>query len=101
MRIGRWNISSGTKSDEELMALVERGSHASLDELYARYSGRLLAYFTRMLDRDEALAQDFLHDLFLKIKERPELVDTRRGFRTWMYSVAHNMCKNEYRRRQV
>jgi RNA polymerase sigma-70 factor (ECF subfamily) len=101
MRIHRRNRSLDGRTDEELMELVARGSHAALDELYGRYAVRLLAYFERMLDRDGALAQDFLHDLFLKIIERPELFDARRTFRTWLYSSAHNMCKNEYRRRRV
>jgi RNA polymerase sigma-70 factor, ECF subfamily len=95
------HISLAKRSDEELMELVGRGGHAALDELYARYGARLLAYFARMLDRDDALAQDFLQDLFLKIIERPELFDAARSFRTWLYSIAHNMCRNEYRRRGV
>lgn len=101
MRFPGLSRSLATRRDEELMELVGDGRHAALDELYARYASRLLAYFHRMLDRDEALAQDFLHDLFLKIIERPEHFDARRSFRTWLYSVAHNMCRNEYRRRGV
>lgn len=101
MRFPGPSRSLQTRRDEELMELVGDGRHAALDELYARYASRLLAYFRRMLDRDEALAQDFLHDLFLKLIERPELFDARRSFRTWLYSVAHNMCRNEYRRRGV
>lgn len=83
------------------MELLAAGCHASLDELYGRYAARLLAYFVRMLDRDGALAQDFLQDLFLKVVERPELFDTRRSFRAWVYTIAHNMCRNERRRRGV
>lgn len=101
MRIPGFHMRVDERTDEELMALVERGRHAALDALYARYASRLLAYFARMLDRDDALAQDFLQDLFVKIIERPGLFDARRPFRTWIYSVAHNMCKNEYRRRDV
>ena len=101
MRFLRLHTSLARRSDEELMELVGSRSHAALDELYGRYATRLVAYFVRMLDGDEALAQDFLQDLFLKIIERPELFDTRRSFRTWVYSVAHNMCRNEFRRRRV
>jgi RNA polymerase sigma-70 factor (ECF subfamily) len=88
-------------SDEELMELVGRGEIPAFDELYARYSRRLLLYFYRMLSGDEDRAQDILHDLFLKIIERPERFDTRRRFSTWIFSAAHNMCKNEYRWREV
>ena len=87
-----------SRSDEQLMALVGRGEIPAFDELYCRYGKRLLFYFYKMLAQDEPKAQDFLHDLFLKIVERPELFSPERKFSTWIFSVAHNMCKNEYRR---
>lgn len=95
---GRKNHVS--RSDEQLMELVGRGETSAFDELYGRYSDRLLRYFLRMLGGDEARAQDMLHDLFLKIVERPELYATGRRFSTWIFSSAHNMCKNEYRSRE-
>jgi RNA polymerase sigma-70 factor (ECF subfamily) len=84
--------------DEELMHLVQQGNERALTELYERYSTKLVRYFHRMLWRDEEKAQDFLHDLFLKVIEQPQKFDTGRRFSTWIYSVAFNMCKNEYRR---
>lgn len=89
------------QSDEQLMELIRRGKSPAFDELYGRYSGRLLRYFHKMLAGDEERAQDLLHDLFLKIVERPELFSPGRTFSTWIFSAAHNMCKNEYRNRQV
>ncbi|MEP7219035.1 MAG: sigma-70 family RNA polymerase sigma factor [Bacteroidota bacterium] len=83
------------------MGLLGRGDIAAFDELYDRYSGRLLRYFHRMLGRDEEKSQDFLQDIFLRIVERPELFSSDRRFSTWIFSVAHNMCKNEYRRAMV
>lgn len=54
-----------------------------------------------MLWKDKEKARDFMHDLFTKIIDRPELYNPERPFKTWMYSVAHNMCKNEYRKQEV
>lgn len=88
-------------SDEALMRAVGRGEVPAFDVLYHRYSKRLLYYFYKMLGQDEDKAQDFLHDLFLKIVERPELFSPEKRFSTWVFSVAHNMCKNEYRRLSI
>lgn len=88
-------------SDEELMRAVGRGDVPAFDVLYHRYSKRLLYYFYKMLGQDEEKAQDFLHDLLLKIVERPELFSPEKRFSTWVFSVAHNMCKNEYRRLSI
>jgi len=86
--------------DEELMQKVHQGSEEALTEIYQRYSTSLLRYFTRMLWNNHAMAEDFLHDLFLKIIHNPQQFDANRKFSTWTYSVAHNMCKNEYRKKQ-
>lgn len=80
--------------------MVHQGSKAAFTELYTRYSTSLLRYFTRMLWNNRTMAEDFLHDLFLKIIHNPQQFDVNRKFSTWTYSVAHNMCKNEYRKKQ-
>lgn len=99
MRLFQPDLSEAT--DESLMGRVQQGNLEALDTLYDRYSSRLLHYFHRMLNRDAEKAQDFLHDLFVKIVERPTAFDTRQSFTTWVFTVAHNMCKNEYRRLEV
>jgi RNA polymerase sigma-70 factor (ECF subfamily) len=86
------------KTDEELVRLVQQGNERALTELYSRYSKKLVRYFHRMLWKDEPKAQDFLHDLFVKLIEWPDRIDASRPFSTWVYSVAYNMCKNEYRK---
>ena len=88
-------------SDEELMIAMGKGDKRAFDEIYGRYSGPLLGYFTRMLWRDREKAEDFVHDIFAKIVRRPELFDPSRKFKTWLYSVANNMCKNEYKKQEV
>jgi RNA polymerase sigma-70 factor (ECF subfamily) len=90
-----------TKSDEELMLLLTKREQSAFDELYARYSKPLLNFFFKMLNRDREKAEDMLHDLFLKIIERPESFDNSKKFSTWFYTLASNMIKNEYRKQQV
>lgn len=81
------------------MQKVHQGSEAALTEIYQRYCTPLMRYFTRMLWRDQQMAQDFLQDVFIKIIDNPQRFDGSRRFSTWLYSIAHNMCKNEYRKR--
>ena len=88
-------------SDEELMFFLSNGEELAFDELYERYSKRLLGYFVRMLNFDKELAEDALQDLFLKIAEAPEKFDKSRSFKTWIFSVASNSCKNYYRHKKI
>lgn len=85
-------------SDEKLMEKVSEEDGYALETIYHRYSQSLLRYFYRMLWQDKNKAEDFLHDLFIKILEKNSSFNTDQRFSTWVYSIAHNMCKNEYRK---
>ncbi len=87
-----------TLTDEELMQHIQKGKVAAFDALYARYSRRMFAFFYKMLWQNDAKANDFTQELFLKIIEKPHSFDTQRNFSTWIYTLAHNLCKNEYRK---
>ena len=80
------------------MREIGKRNETAFAVLYDRYSPRMYRFFLRMLDGDTALAEDFTQDIFLKIIEKPQSFDTNRHFRTWLYKVAYNLCKNEYRR---
>lgn len=88
-------------NDETLMQYVCNGHTAAFNIIYNRYKNRLLYYFYRMLGNSNELAQDFLQETFMKIIDKPRLFDPAQKFSTWIFSVAHNMCKNEYRKREV
>ncbi len=88
-------------ADEKLLIAIQNGDSKAFDEIYKRYNERLLYYFYRMLWNDKELAQDFLQDLFYKVIDKPHLFNPKHKFSTWLYSIAHNMCKNEYRSRNV
>jgi RNA polymerase sigma-70 factor (ECF subfamily) len=89
------------RSDEELMAMVLNKNELAFGELYYRYSKKMFSYFYRMLYHDRDKARDFMQDLFLKLIEKPESFDPARQFSPWFYSVATNMCKNEYRKIKI
>lgn len=89
-----------TLKDEELMAFIVKGNESAFDELYQRYSSKMHYYFFRMLGQDRDRADDFTQDIFIKIIEKGAYYDTNQRFSTWIYAVAGNMCKNEYRRQE-
>lgn len=91
-----------TASDEDLMDLIAKKDSKAFSEIYSRYSEMMLNYFYRMLWKDREKAEDFMHDLFQKLIEKPEYYDrNKRAFKTWFFSIANNMCKNEYKKQEV
>lgn len=88
-------------SDEELMALFSKGDRMAFEQIYERYERFMVNFFYRKLWSDREKAEDFTHDLFAKIIDKPDAFDLTRNFKTWLFSVANNMCKNEYKKQEV
>jgi RNA polymerase sigma-70 factor (ECF subfamily) len=92
-------------TDEQLMELFSLDKDGlgaiAFDHLYKRYSKRMVNFFYYSLWKDFEKAQDFLHDLFLRIIENKEKFDKDYTFQAWIYRIASNMCKNEFRRNEI
>lgn len=86
-------------SDEELLLNISRGSKDGLREMYSRYGLYLFHYFNKMLQYDEELAKDFTQDFFIKLEKSAKLFQPQLKAKTWMFTIASNMCKNEWRSR--
>lgn len=99
--MGIFRVNYKKQSDEQLMRLMSKGDDRAFDEVYQRYGAKLAYFFTRKLKHDKEKGEDFMHDLFAKLIDRPELYDPNRSFKTWIYSVANNMCINEYKKMAV
>ncbi len=90
-----------TYKDEQLMIEVAKGDEHAFSLIYDRWSKPIVNYFFKMLWQDGEKAQDMMHDLFVKIINKPHQYDPKRSFKTWIYTVAYNMCKNEYRKHET
>ena len=87
----------GSLTDDELMQRVSRkDDDRAFGELYHRHARRLMGFFFRQLDRDEALASDFTQDTFMRVwRARDKFTGTT--FRTWLFTIAFNLIKNHIR----
>lgn len=90
-----------TYTDEDLMRLFIEGDKRAFEKIYERYESFMVNFFYRKLWSDRIKAEDFAHDLFTKIIDKPTSFDLNRNFKTWLFSVANNMCKNEYKKQEV
>tara|TARA_R110002096_G_scaffold279708_1_gene473940 strand:- start:140 stop:730 length:591 start_codon:yes stop_codon:yes gene_type:complete len=88
-------------SDEELMLLYIKGDRKAFEQIYQRYGNYLVNFFNRKLWQDKEKAEDFTQELFGKIIDRPKMFDTTKKFKTWLFTIAANMCKNEYKRVEI
>lgn len=92
-------------TDEQLMNIYQKNKDGqgriALDCLYNRYAKKLLNFFYFTLHNDYDKAQDFVHDLFVRVIEKHQRFDCNQLFKSWVYRIASNMCKNEFRSHTV
>lgn len=86
-----------TYTDEALIKEVAAGNSQAFTLLYQRFSRPLFRYFLRLLFYDKEKAEDFLQDLFMKILQSASAFDEKQKASTWIYTLATNMCRNEWR----
>jgi RNA polymerase sigma-70 factor (ECF subfamily) len=82
-----------TMTDEELVAIVQKGEINAYSRIVERYQGKIYSYVFRLINhRDEA--HDIVQDVFLKTYRHIHRVDTERKFSSWIYRIAHNESVN-------
>lgn len=81
-------------TDSELISrFKEQGDEQAFARLYERYFAKV-AKFVAWSIGDFEKGKDVAQSIFVKIYERPQLIDTTKSFKTWLYVVAKNQSKN-------
>ncbi len=85
--------------DEHLMQAYTAGDGAAFDVLYARHEGSLYRFVKRMLGANmSAQADEVFQDCWLRIiTARESFVAERGRWKTWAYTVAHNLAMDRLR----
>ncbi|WP_219266299.1 sigma-70 family RNA polymerase sigma factor [Pseudomonas sp. Xaverov 259] len=82
---------------EACLAACARGDQRALRQLYAEDSSRLLGVALRIA-RDKALAEDVVHDAFIKVWRGAGSFDSSRGSaRGWVFSITRHLALNAVR----
>ena len=98
MRIPLIFVNKASLSDEELMKRVaSKDDDRAFDELYHRHARRVMGFLMRQLS-DSERAADLVQDAFLRLWSSRERYLSGKCFSTWLFSIAYNLLKNEYRR---
>lgn len=83
--------------EEELLIKLKAGNYDAFTAIYHGYSLRILGRLIRLL-KSEALAEEILQDLFLKIWEKRADIDLTRSFRSYLFTIAQNLVYDHFRR---
>jgi RNA polymerase sigma-70 factor (ECF subfamily) len=85
-------------SDEALAARVAAGDVAAFERLVATYRDRIHQFILWHPGVTEAIAEDITQEVFFQLYRTADRFRRRSTFRTWLYSLARNVCHNQMRR---
>ena len=85
------------EQDRDDMQRLARGHDAALNNLMERHAGPVHQFLFRMLNSEED-ANDAAQETFARVYRHRERYNGGK-FTTWLYTIASNLAKNEYRRR--
>ncbi len=84
-------------SESALISLFQTGDTAALSILYTRHHQKLL-YFLQKGAKSSTLAEDLLHDTFIKVWENREKLDPEQPFKPYLYTIAQHQLFNLLKR---
>ena len=80
--------------------LVERfrlGERQAFDELYELYKARIYNYVKKMIGNAET-AKELTQEVFVNVFMNIENYKAKGFFKAWIYTIAANLCRNEWKR---
>jgi RNA polymerase sigma-70 factor (ECF subfamily) len=83
--------------DRADMQRLAAGHDAALNDLMDRHSGRVVQFLFRWLGNEDD-ANDLAQETFVRVYRHRSRYDGGK-FTTWLYTIAGNLARNEYRRR--
>lgn len=83
--------------DEELVALyIDTQQNLYFEEIYERYANKVYRKCYSFV-YNQAKAEDFTHDIFLKLIVKIGTFKESSKFSTWLYSITYNFCMDQIR----
>ena len=81
-------------NDRVLLEKLKSGNVACFELLYSKYSGKLYNYVLSLSKGDFYLAEEIVQNVFVKIWEIRQHVNTEGSFNSFVYTVGRNMFLN-------
>src|SRR5919106_3886629 len=84
--------------DEELMLAYGQGDAGAFETLYKRHRGALYRFVLRAVKQRPA-AEELFQDAWMRVIEARERYAPQARFTTWLYTIAHNLLVDHWRRK--
>jgi len=86
------------QTEQELVALLQKGSMTAFEELFEHYSQKLF-HFSYSYLKSESEAEDIVQEVFLKIWENRSKIKTGTSFQSYLFTIAFNSIKKSFNKK--
>lgn len=93
------NCLSVVQTDTDLMLSLQKGNDTALNAIMMRYKNKLFHFASRYTQDDEE-AYDIVQEAFIKVYKRAETYNPEYGFKTWLYQITLNLCRDNNRKKK-
>lgn len=80
------------------MLRFREGEETAFDELVEKFKGPVFNYVCRQVG-NETDAEDIAQNVFVQVYKSAKSYRPSAKFTTWLFTIARNLCLNEFRRR--
>jgi RNA polymerase sigma-70 factor (ECF subfamily) len=84
--------------DEELMLAYRHGDAGAFETLYKRHRGAVYRFMLRAV-KQRAAAEELFQDAWMRVIEARSRYAPQARFTTWLYTIAHNLVVDHWRRK--
>jgi RNA polymerase sigma-70 factor (ECF subfamily) len=84
--------------DEELMLAYRHGDAGAFETLYKRHRGAVYRFILRAV-KQRATAEELFQDAWMRVIEARSRYAPQARFTTWLYTIAHNLLVDHWRRK--
>ncbi|MBD3363507.1 sigma-70 family RNA polymerase sigma factor [Candidatus Dojkabacteria bacterium] len=69
--------------------------------VFYSFNKKIYKYIFLRIGYRKALAEDMTQEVFMKVWEKRELYNTKKSFKTWIYTIARNLLIDFYRKQDT
>lgn len=85
-------------NEHQIQRLIDEKAPDAVGKLYEAYCDELCRYAFRFFPSE---AEEIVHDVFLKLVEKPELLNDVFPYKPYLYRAVHNACVNKIEHEKV
>jgi len=82
---------------EELLLRLQNGDYAAFESLYNTYKDKIAGNLYRLL-KSWDLVEDILQELFIKVWQNRNMLDTNKKFESYLFTIATNLVNDYFRK---